>query len=134
MWQYANLEMRRIGYLQAVAQSDAPPNRIAELREEIGMSQVELARRANVAPSTLNKVELGKRRLDQTWMRRLAPHLGCAPADLLPDADNPDRLRPEARDLALLFETATAIQRKQIFVLVQTILSPEQIELLRNVA
>lgn len=134
MWQYANLEMRRNGYLHAVADKDAPPNRIRELREEIGMAQAELARRANVTPSAINKVESGERGLDQDWMRRLAPHLGCAPADLLPDDDNPDRLGDEERALVLLFRSATAVQRKQIFALIQTLLSPEQIELLREVA
>lgn len=134
MWQYANLDMRRNGYLRAVAGTDAPPNRIRELREEIGMSQAELARRANTTPSSLNKVELGTRRLDQDWMRRLAPHLGCAPADLLPDQDNPDRLDDEERALVLLYRSADARQRKQIFALLQTLLAPEDIELLRHVA
>jgi transcriptional regulator with XRE-family HTH domain len=134
LWQYANLEMRRNGYLQAVAGKDVPQNRIRELREEIGMSQAELARRANTHPSALNKVESGARGLDQDWMRRLAPLLGCAPADLLPDLDNPDRLGDEERALVMLFRSANAVQRKQIFALIQTLLSPEQIELLRQVA
>lgn len=120
--------MRQNGYLQGVANDDAPSNRIRELREAIGLSQAELARRANVTPSALNKLELGSRGLDQQWMRRLAGLLDCAPADLLPDADNPDRLSDEERALVYLFRSADTTQRKQIFALIQTLLAPDKIE------
>lgn len=134
MWQYANLDMRQKRYLSVVAGMDAPPNRIRELREALGMSQAELARRANTHPTTLNKVENGSRGLDQAWLRRLAPHLSCAPADLLPDIDNPDRLGDGERALVTLYRSANRTQRKQIFALVQTLLAPDQIDLLRDVA
>lgn len=74
----------RIGYIGRVANDTEAPNRIRELREALGISQAELARRANTEPSTLNKVELGKRGLDQRWMNILAPLLGVAPSELLP--------------------------------------------------
>jgi transcriptional regulator with XRE-family HTH domain len=125
--------MRRIGYLRAVDESP-PPNRILEVRESLGMTQVELARRAHVHPSAINKVENGDRGLSQQWMRRLAPHLGVSPADLLPDQDNPDRLSEPERALVLAYRSADAVQRKQIFSMLQTLLRPDQLEDLQKVA
>ncbi|MCJ8158834.1 helix-turn-helix domain-containing protein [Sphingomonas sp. LaA6.9] len=106
LWQYANMASGQIVYIRRVANENDTPNRIRELREAIGMSQAELARLANVTPSALNKVELGSRGLDQDWMRRLAPHLGVAPADLLPRTDNPDVLTEEERRLIEGFRRA----------------------------
>jgi transcriptional regulator with XRE-family HTH domain len=127
LWQYANLEMRRTGYLNGVANDDAPPNRVRELRERKGLSQAELARLANVTPSALNKLENGARRLDQHWMLRLAPLLDCAPPDLLPIEQNPNHLGDAERALVLLFRSADETQRRQIFAMIQALLSPEEI-------
>jgi transcriptional regulator with XRE-family HTH domain len=111
LWQYANMANGQNGYKRHVANDTSAPNRIRELREAIGMSQAELARRANVTPSALNKLELGSRGLDQDWMRRLAPILGVAPADLLPLEDNPDVLSDEERVLIERFRSASARDR-----------------------
>ena len=89
----------QIGYIRRVANDAEPPNRIRELRDRIGLSQGELARLAHTDPSTISKLEKGTRGLDQHWMRRLAPHLGATPADLLPREDNPFSLTAEERDL-----------------------------------
>lgn len=99
LWQYTNMANVQIGYIRLVANNDPAPNRIRELREAIGLSQADLARLANVTPSALNKLEKGTRGLDLDWMRRLAPLLGVAPAELLPIADNPDILTEEERML-----------------------------------
>lgn len=94
------MDMRQNGYLRLVVDNPPPaPNRIRELREAIGMTQAELARRINVTAPALQKVEAGTRGLDQQWMRRIAPHLGVAPADLLPVEDNPYALQPDEREL-----------------------------------
>lgn len=95
---------RAFGYIRLVANDTEAPNRIVELREEIGLSQAELARRACVSPSALNKVEKGTRGLDLDWMMRLAPALSTpdrpvTPADLLPRSANPYLLDAEERDL-----------------------------------
>lgn len=96
-WQYANMDHRRIGYIRLVSDNDQPPNRIRELREQQEISQAELARRINVTPPALQKIEAGARKLDQQWMRRIARALDCDPADLLPATDNPWALSDEEK-------------------------------------
>lgn len=102
------------GYIRLVVDNSTPaPNRIRELREAIGMSQAELARRINVTAPALQKIEVGSRGLDQQWMRRIAPVLGVSPADLLPLTDNPYALRPDERSLIDSYRQAdTADQEK----------------------
>ncbi len=70
------------------------PNRIREWREARKMSRADLAERVGTVAAQIQKLELGLRQLTQTWMSKLAPALGCAPADLLPESDQhglPDR-------------------------------------------
>ena len=93
------MDKPQVCYIRLVSDSDAPPNRIRELREAIGMSQAELARRIAITPGALQKVEVGARKLDQQWMRRVAPHLGVTPAELLPPVDNPYILSDEERQI-----------------------------------
>lgn len=62
-------------------------NRIKEVREARGLSQDRLAGLAETTRSQIVKLERGERRLTVDWMRRLAPALGCAPADLLSATD-----------------------------------------------
>lgn len=100
------MDKRQIGYIRLVADNTHAPNRIAELREAMGMSQAELARRINVTAPALQKVEAGSRRLDQHWMRRIAPILGVTPAELLPVEDNPWTLTPEERALIATYRHA----------------------------
>jgi transcriptional regulator with XRE-family HTH domain len=103
------------GYLRLVVDNPPPPpNRIRELREAIGMTQVELARRINVTPPALQKVEAGARGLDQQWMRRIAPHLGVTPADLLPLDDNPYALQPDERDLIDSYRSAESDDQEKL--------------------
>ena len=57
--------------------------RIRELRERRGWSQAELAHRAKVAPSTVNRIERGETRsLTFGSLERLARALGVAPKSL----------------------------------------------------
>jgi transcriptional regulator with XRE-family HTH domain len=126
--------MSGISYLRRVANDRTPLNRIRELREAKGMTQVELAKRANVTPSALNKVEMGKRGLDQQWMERIAGVLGCSPADLLPDSQNPDRPKGPEHVLLTLYRQADETQKRQILALVQALLTPEELERLADQA
>lgn len=104
----------QIVYYRRVANDDAPPNRILELLELKGMKQADLARAANVTVSALNKVIKGTRGLDQDWMRRLAPHLGVTPAELLPFDDNPLLLDDAERDLVERYRAADRRTREQL--------------------
>lgn len=59
-------------------------NRIREHREALELSRAALATLVGTAAAQIQKLENGTRKLTQGWMDRLAPHLGCRPADLLP--------------------------------------------------
>ncbi|NJB99888.1 transcriptional regulator with XRE-family HTH domain [Sphingomonas trueperi] len=117
LWQYANMETARIGYYRLVANDDEPPHRIEELMEAAGLNQAELARRANVTASSLNKVIKGTRGLDLDWMIRLARALSTeeapvSPADLLPRSVNPWLLDEEERALIDARRHADQAQRE----------------------
>jgi transcriptional regulator with XRE-family HTH domain len=70
-------------------------NNIAKLRQARGLSLEALAELVNSNRQTVHDVEIGRTGLTLAWMRRLAPALGCAPADLLLDDDKPYALSPE---------------------------------------
>lgn len=114
LWQYANMAISQIGYIRRVANDDEPSNRIREIRDMLGISQAELARRIHTEPSTLNKIELGNRRLDQQWMRRISTALGVTPAELLPLSDNPMLLTEAEREIIARYRQADAGTREQL--------------------
>lgn len=114
LWQYANMAKGQIVYIRRVANDLTPPNRIQELLDAKGMKQAELARLANVTVSALNKVVKGTRGLDQDWMRRLAPHLGVSPAELLPREDNPLVLSEQERELLERYRAADTSTQDQL--------------------
>jgi transcriptional regulator with XRE-family HTH domain len=60
-----------------------PGEQIATLREEKALTQVELAQKANISPSTLSQIESGKvPRPHVGTMRKIARALGVEPAEL----------------------------------------------------
>lgn len=120
-WQYANMDKPQTGYIRLVSDNTSPPNRIRELREAIGMSQAELARRISITPGALQKVEVGARKLDQQWMRRIAPVLKVTPADLLPAVDNPYSLTDEERAMIDRMRSAGTRERAQLHQLADVV-------------
>lgn len=126
MWQYANMANGQIVYIRRVANDDEAPNRIQELCDAVGITQAELARRANVSVSALNKVVKGTRGLDQEWMRRLAPHLGVSPADLLPREDNPNVLSEAEKELLARFRQSDPAVRAQLERVTQALTQPSR--------
>lgn len=60
----------------------AMANRVAELREALGLSQSDLAEMIGTTKSQLGKLERGERRLSDHWAQRLAPHLGVQAFEL----------------------------------------------------
>lgn len=62
---------------------DGERNRIAELREAAGLTQEQLAERVGTSNVQISRLERGDRRLTVGWMRRIAPHLGVNPTDLI---------------------------------------------------
>lgn len=88
-----------------------PTNRIRELRKKAGLTQAELAELAGISQPAISQVENDERPLTVEWMRLFARIFHCAPADLLGDQDNPDRLTDEERDLLERYREADPAHR-----------------------
>lgn len=74
-------------------------NRLKEIRLEAGMTRRELADALNTSEGQIYQLEKGIRKLDETWMRRIAPIFKCAPGELispLPKNDIDDDLIKQA--------------------------------------
>src|SRR5262245_4518870 len=56
------------------------------MREALGMSSDELARRVRTSGATIRRLETGTRALSQPWMEKISEVLGCSPADLISNA------------------------------------------------
>lgn len=76
-----------------------PRNRVRELRKAHKISQAELAELAGISQPAISQIENDTRPLSLDWMRTFARIFKCAPADLLDDQDNPDRLTHDERHL-----------------------------------
>jgi transcriptional regulator with XRE-family HTH domain len=63
--------------------------RIRELREERGLTQVRLAVDADMNPATLNRIEQGKANPNLKTLKRLAGALGVEVVDLFPKVQSP---------------------------------------------
>lgn len=66
-------------------------NRIREVREKLGLSQVELSRRARIASPNLSAIEHVERKAWPKPRRRLARVLGVPEAELFLDGGNGER-------------------------------------------
>jgi transcriptional regulator with XRE-family HTH domain len=84
------------GRVSQSGETAAMGNRIREIRLQKGMALREVAERAGTIAQTIAKLEKGTMALNLEWMRQIAAALGVKPADLLTDADNPDRLRDDS--------------------------------------
>lgn len=61
--------------------------RVVQLRERIGWSQNELARRAGISQSTLSDIENNVNGPNSSTLYKLANALGCTPNDLLEESE-----------------------------------------------
>ena len=59
---------------------------IRELRQEKGLLQEELARKAGLSASALSNFEQGRRRISLEWLRKISKVLGVTVSDLIPDS------------------------------------------------
>jgi transcriptional regulator with XRE-family HTH domain len=67
-------------------------NRIKELRDLAGLTLEQVAEKADTSFQQVQRLETGKRRLTEKWMRQLAPALGVQPHELMTgSADPPSR-------------------------------------------
>lgn len=107
--QVAEAEYKQVAYVLTMH----PGNRIRELRKAAGLSQVELAQRTGVSQPYISQIEnQDGLSLDIARMRALSREFNCAPADLLCDEDNPDRLSADERELLRLFRQSSDAQRE----------------------
>lgn len=58
-------------------------NRIKELRTLAGMTLEQVAEKGGTSLQTVQRLETGKMRLSEKWMRQLAPALGVQPHELM---------------------------------------------------
>ncbi len=68
---------------------------VKRIREQAGLSQAEVAKRANMTASKLSKIENGFLKLKVDDVLLLARALGCKPSELIPDieCDEPETTR-----------------------------------------
>lgn len=78
------------------------PNRIRPLRLARRLTLEEVAERVGTSVQQLSRLELGDRRLNEDWMRRIATALGVGPADLFADSTPDNREPVEIREEAAL--------------------------------
>lgn len=91
-----------------------PENRIRELRKSAGLTQTELGEKVGLHQTQIGNLENGGRNLTFEWARRIAKALGVHFADLLSDADNPDRLNAPERELVRHHRAAPDHQKEMI--------------------
>ena len=65
-------------------------NRVREVREKLGLTQVELSRCARIASPNLSAIEHGERKAWPKARRRLARALKCRESDLFPQEGSND--------------------------------------------
>lgn len=102
-----------------------PRTRLRELRKAAGLTQVELAEQTGVSQPTISDLENDRLSMSLAWTRTFSRVLNCAPADLLADEDNPDRLSEEERELIHKFREASGAQRELIVRLADPLLEAE---------
>jgi transcriptional regulator with XRE-family HTH domain len=78
---------------------DKLPHRIRLMRKKAGLTIDDLAATVGMKPPHLSMLERGLRPLTLDRMHEIAKALGCSPADLLTDDDNPDRLTDPVADI-----------------------------------
>lgn len=99
-----------------------PGNRLRELRKSARLSQGDLAKAVGLSQSAISQMENGIADIGLEWMRRFARALGCTPADLLADQDNPARLSDEEFDLIRRFRAAQDADRDTLLRVSEAVL------------
>ena len=91
-----------------------PGNRIRELRRKAGLTQAGLGERLGLQQETISQYENGRRPVTLEHLRAIARELGCAPADLLVDQDNPGRLSDPEQALIESFRAMNVAEQAVI--------------------
>lgn len=104
--------------------SNGAPNRIREIREQLGLSQAQLADKVGCSQTQIDRLEKGTRDLSDHWKRRLATAMGVAPWDLLPVDDQPPRITPEEQAILELYRGLTDHERAQFRAVAHALAKP----------
>lgn len=64
-----------------------PTNRIRDIRKAARLTLTQVATALNTTATQIARLETGDRELTLHWMQRLAPILGCIPADMMLPTD-----------------------------------------------
>lgn len=97
-----------------------PANRLRELRKKAKLTQIQLAELSGVSQSAISQLENDTIGLNVPWMRSFArifsERIGTTitPADILGQADHPNRLSAEEEALLAQFREADQQQREMI--------------------
>lgn len=95
-----------------------PKHRVRELRLRANLSLAKLAELVSSSAPRIYDLETGKTKLTQEWMQRLAPPLGCAPADILAEHDHAIVLSDAERTLVELVRTLPPERRDLVPALI----------------
>lgn len=87
---------RHTGYMTE-SNSNGGPNHLRAWREYRGLSQVELAEKAETTHQVIGYLERGRTQLSAKWLRKLAPILDTTPGMLLDHA--PQELSADIIDM-----------------------------------
>jgi transcriptional regulator with XRE-family HTH domain len=70
------------------------PNHLRKFREAAGLSQPELAAKAETNVQNVSRIERGERQLTKKWADVFAPHLGITPDRLIWEEEPRERMAP----------------------------------------
>ena len=111
-------------------------NRLKELREKNGITQKAFANSCNIATSTYNQYETGKRQPDLETLKKLAEKLQVTVDYLLGGeekekpvhVDEPEqgRISPEKKILLSAFDRASDDDRRVLWTLLDRYLTPNE--------
>ncbi len=97
--------------------------RLREVRRSRGMTQAELARRANVTASYVWRLESGGAAPGIDLVDRLASALGTTTHDLMPTAAAPDTLAVLREQARTLFETVVTNADRETLLMLNPLLA-----------
>jgi len=83
-------------------------NRLKFLRKQVGLTQIELSKKAGISQAHIANIENGKRDIDFGVAIKLASALGVKACELLPLDEQPETLSAEEKEFLRLFRKSKA--------------------------
>jgi transcriptional regulator with XRE-family HTH domain len=79
-----------------VSEQEVSVSELAKIRRSKGFTQRSLAELADMSPSSIYEIEVGRRKPNPSTLRRLAAALGVQVVDLLEEEERPKAIAPES--------------------------------------